>query len=133
MTRGTTPVASESDDNGQPHEVYTSRLAHELRTPVTSIFGYLQLLSDDRLLDDSDMLRHHLAVVRGRAEVVAEAFDAMITDGPYRATLPVDVALQEIKRGRRSQFDTDIARTFLAASVEPLVTDGGPPIRNIES
>jgi HD-GYP domain-containing protein (c-di-GMP phosphodiesterase class II) len=45
---------------------------------------------------------------------VADAFDAMITDRPYRTGLPVDVALQELERGRGSQFDPDIARTFLA-------------------
>jgi anti-sigma regulatory factor (Ser/Thr protein kinase) len=70
--------------------VYTSLLAHELRTPVTSIFGYLQLLSDDRLLDDPDMLRQYLAVVRGRAEglarIVSEltTFADLVTGGEVR-------------------------------------------------
>jgi HD-GYP domain-containing protein (c-di-GMP phosphodiesterase class II)/anti-sigma regulatory factor (Ser/Thr protein kinase) len=50
----------------------------------------------------------------GRIVAVADAFDAMITDRPYRTGLPVDVALQELERGRGSQFDPDIARTFLA-------------------
>jgi HD-GYP domain-containing protein (c-di-GMP phosphodiesterase class II) len=50
----------------------------------------------------------------GRIVAVADAFDAMVADRPYRAGLPVDVALQEIERGRGSQFDPDIARAFLA-------------------
>ncbi len=50
-----------------PHEVYTALLSHELRTPVTSIFAYLQLLDDDRIFNDPDKLRQYLTIVRGRA------------------------------------------------------------------
>jgi HD-GYP domain-containing protein (c-di-GMP phosphodiesterase class II) len=51
----------------------------------------------------------------GRIVAVADAYDAMVTDRPYRGGLPVDVALSEIERGRGTQFDPDIARAFLAA------------------
>jgi HD-GYP domain-containing protein (c-di-GMP phosphodiesterase class II) len=50
----------------------------------------------------------------GRIVAVADTYDAMITDRPYRAGFPVDVALSEIERGRGTQFDPDIARLFLA-------------------
>ena len=50
-----------------PHEVYTGLLSHELRTPVTLIFAYLQLLDDDRLFNDPKTLRKYLATVRRRA------------------------------------------------------------------
>ena len=54
-----------------PYEVYTQILAHELRTPVTVISGYLQLLEDDRLYEDPTLLREFLAVVRGGAKDLA--------------------------------------------------------------
>jgi HD-GYP domain-containing protein (c-di-GMP phosphodiesterase class II) len=49
----------------------------------------------------------------GRIVAVADAFDAMIADRPYRAGLPLDVALLEIEQGRGSQFDPDVAKVFL--------------------
>ena len=61
------------------HEVYTSLLAHELRTPVTSIFGYLQLLADDHLLDDPITLRRYLSMVRGRAAELARIVSELTT------------------------------------------------------
>jgi signal transduction histidine kinase len=61
------------------HQVYTSLMAHELRTPVTSIFGYLQLLADDRLLDDLIRLRRYLSMVRGRAAELARIVSELTT------------------------------------------------------
>lgn len=34
-----------------------------------------------------------------------DAFDAMVTDRPYRSALPLDDALQEIRDGAGTQFD----------------------------
>ncbi len=45
---------------------------------------------------------------------VADAFDAMTADRPYRQGLPVEVALEEIRRGSGSQFDPQIVEAFLA-------------------
>ncbi|HEX5504179.1 MAG TPA: HD domain-containing phosphohydrolase [Thermomicrobiales bacterium] len=41
----------------------------------------------------------------GRVLAVADAFDAMTADRPYRAALPVDEALRRLRAGRGSQFD----------------------------
>src|ERR1700730_13209335 len=67
------------ENSAAPHEVYTALLAHELRTPITSIFAYLQLLSDDRLLNDPDTLRRYLTVVRGRAASLAHLVSELTT------------------------------------------------------
>lgn len=48
-----------------------------------------------------------------RVVAVADAYDAMVTDRPYRKGLPLDVARQEIEKCRGTQFDPDIAATFL--------------------
>ena len=53
--------------------------------------------------------------VEGRILAVADAFDAMTSVRPYRAALPVELALDEVARCSGSQFDPQIARTFLDA------------------
>jgi HD-GYP domain-containing protein (c-di-GMP phosphodiesterase class II) len=43
---------------------------------------------------------------------VADAFDAMNSDRPYRAKLSIDQALAEIERNSGTQFDPDVAGVF---------------------
>ncbi len=44
---------------------------------------------------------------------VVDAFDAMTTDRPYRAALPIEHAADEIARMAGTQFDPEIARAFV--------------------
>jgi HD-GYP domain-containing protein (c-di-GMP phosphodiesterase class II) len=44
---------------------------------------------------------------------VVDAFDAMTTDRPYRAALPIQHAADEIARMRGTQFDPDVAGAFV--------------------
>jgi ribonuclease P protein subunit RPR2 len=44
---------------------------------------------------------------------VVDAFDAMTTNRPYRAALPVEHAMDEISRMGGSQFDPEIATAFV--------------------
>jgi putative two-component system response regulator len=48
-----------------------------------------------------------------RILAVADAFDAMTSDRPYRHALPAKESLAEIKRCSGSQFDPDIVKVFL--------------------
>jgi HD-GYP domain-containing protein (c-di-GMP phosphodiesterase class II) len=50
-----------------------------------------------------------------RVLAVADAFDAMTCDRPYRRALTVGQALAELERCAGSQFDPTVARVFLAA------------------
>jgi HD-GYP domain-containing protein (c-di-GMP phosphodiesterase class II) len=120
-----------TDESGPaPHEVYTSLLAHELRTPVTSIFAYLQLLSDDRLLNDPDVLRHYLAVVRGRAEglarIVSEltTFADLIAEGglPAQGSQPIGVQqlLSELGQGRQLRIEVSDEAVTAAIDLDRL-------------
>jgi HD-GYP domain-containing protein (c-di-GMP phosphodiesterase class II) len=48
-----------------------------------------------------------------RILLVTDAFDAMTTDRPYRKAMPVEAAVEELKRNRGSQFDPEIVDAFL--------------------
>jgi len=69
-------------------------------------------------------LRSEDVPVGSRILNVADAFDAMTSDRPYRRALPVNVALKELERGAGTQFDADAAGCLLrlhAAGDFPLV------------
>jgi len=51
-----------------------------------------------------------------RIIAVADAYDAMTSDRPYRAALPHEIALVEIRRGAGTQFDPDVVAAFLATA-----------------
>ncbi len=45
---------------------------------------------------------------------IADSFDAMITDRPYRKAMDIETALAELKRNCSTQFDAEICNCFLA-------------------
>lgn len=45
---------------------------------------------------------------------VVDAFDAMVSDRPYRRGLPLDEACRIIREGSGTQFDARVARAFLS-------------------
>ncbi|HIE50523.1 MAG TPA: HD domain-containing protein [Armatimonadetes bacterium] len=47
--------------------------------------------------------------------MVADAYDAMTSDRPYRQALGEEVALEELRRHSGSQFSPEIVQAFLAA------------------
>ena len=44
---------------------------------------------------------------------IVDAFDAMTTDRPYRRSVPVEAALEEIVRCSGHHFDPDVVEAFL--------------------
>ncbi|MFQ5988333.1 MAG: GAF and HD-GYP domain-containing protein [Candidatus Methylomirabilales bacterium] len=50
-----------------------------------------------------------------RVIAVADTFDAMTTDRPYRPRLSDEAAAEEIERGAGTQFDPDVVEAFLRA------------------
>ena len=49
-----------------------------------------------------------------RIITVADAYDAMTSDSPYRAALSPEIALAELRRGAGRQFDPDLVEAFIA-------------------
>ena len=52
-----------------------------------------------------------------RIIAVADVYDAMTSDRPYRAALPHEVAVAELVRGRGSQFDAALVDVFLTLGI----------------
>jgi HD-GYP domain-containing protein (c-di-GMP phosphodiesterase class II) len=51
--------------------------------------------------------------IAARIVAACDAFDAMASDRPYRAALPLDIACREIVDCAGSQFDPKVARTLI--------------------
>jgi HD-GYP domain-containing protein (c-di-GMP phosphodiesterase class II) len=64
--------------------------------------GYPYNVQADRLLLESRIL------------AIADAFDAMTSDRPYRKALPVEMALQELINEAGRQFDPELVPHFIA-------------------
>jgi len=47
-----------------------------------------------------------------RVVTVADVFDAITSNRPYRTALPLDLACLEIAKGRGSHFDPQVADAF---------------------
>jgi HD-GYP domain-containing protein (c-di-GMP phosphodiesterase class II) len=56
--------------------------------------------------------------VEGRILAVADTFDAIISDRPYRKGRSVDMAIEELKSQAGTQFDPEIVRIFVELLVE---------------
>ena len=48
-----------------------------------------------------------------RVFAIADSFDAMTSDRPYRVAMPVEQALEEVREGAGTQFDPTVVRAFL--------------------
>lgn len=51
--------------------------------------------------------------ISARCLAIADVFDAMTTDRPYRSGMPLDYALQQIREGAGTQFDPQLAPIFI--------------------
>jgi HD-GYP domain-containing protein (c-di-GMP phosphodiesterase class II) len=58
-------------------------------------------------------LRHEEIPLAARVFSIADCFDAMTNDRPYRRALPVEQAIDEIVIGACTQFDPEIVQVFL--------------------
>jgi len=63
-----------------------------------------------------------------RIVAVADAFNAMVSDRPYREALPLEAAAQELKDNAGTQFDPEVVEAFLQvlAAQEPILDSGHP-------
>lgn len=64
----------------------------------------------------------HRIPLLGRILAIADAFDAMTSDRPYRKGLPVEIAKIELRKNSGTQFDPDLVEIF--CHVLDMNTDG---------
>jgi putative nucleotidyltransferase with HDIG domain len=57
--------------------------------------------------------------IEARIVCVADAFDAMTSSRPYRASLSPEAAVQEVRRHMGTQFDPAVVEAFFAAFPDP--------------
>ncbi len=72
-------------------------------------------------------LRGRRIPLSARVFALADSFDAMTTDRPYRAALPVEFALDEIRDGAGTQFDPAVVEVFLAMVDEGALSELATP------
>jgi len=98
--------------------------------------GYDLLSQIPHLSGSIDIVRHHHERWDGRGYpdkiagedihllsrimAIADSFDAMTSDRPYRAGMPFEQAMAEIRSGAGSQFDPRLAEVFLNLSKRQL-------------
>ncbi len=59
-------------------------------------------------------LRASAIPIAGRIVAVADVFDAITHERPYKQALPADYAISEITRASGAQFDADVVDAFMA-------------------
>jgi HD-GYP domain-containing protein (c-di-GMP phosphodiesterase class II) len=60
-----------------------------------------------------DGLKGKAIPLGARVIAVADAYDAMTSDRPYRKALPYETAIAELQRGAGTQFDPDVVQAFV--------------------
>lgn len=68
-------------------------------------------------------------LLESRILAIADAFDAMTSDRPYRKAMPMESAIQELLAHSGTQFDPDLVHQFIAALSHCGYLDTNQPVR----
>jgi HD-GYP domain-containing protein (c-di-GMP phosphodiesterase class II) len=67
-----------------------------------------------------DGLKGEQIPLGSRIIAVADTFDAMTSDRPYRRALSIEAAIAEIQRNSGTQFDPKVVDAFIRAVADPV-------------
>ena len=126
--------ADEAEHRRQEHAIrqQISNISHDLRTPLTSILGYLQLLEGDSLTVEER--REYLGIVRGRAKalqsLITSFYDLSRLEGGEYPLSREKVDLYHVLSELVAEFYNDFEQSGFDMTVElapglPAVTDEG--------
>jgi HD-GYP domain-containing protein (c-di-GMP phosphodiesterase class II) len=89
----------------------------QIVTPIRFLSGSVEVIQHHHERVDGrgypDGLKGEEIPLAARIFSIADTFDAMTSDRPYRDALAVDRALEEIRAGAGTQFDPDVVEEFL--------------------
>lgn len=102
----------------QTHPLISERIL----VPVAELNGALRMIRNHHERWDGsgypDGLKELQIPLGARILTIADAYDAMTSQRPYRPALPREVALLEIEKGAGSHFDPSLSRVFLEMIAE---------------
>lgn len=90
----------------------------QLRNVIPSVRGHHEKY-DGRGYPDG--LKSHEIPILSRIIAVADSFDAMTTDRPYRKGLSLEMACEELRQGSEIQFDPAVVAAFFDACSKGLI------------
>lgn len=97
------------------HSLYAAELLHhikQLKDVIPGVRGHHERYDGDGY---PDRLKESKIPLIARIISVADTFDAMTTDRPYRKGFSKEAAFAELKRFAGTQFDTEVVESFLKA------------------
>jgi HD-GYP domain-containing protein (c-di-GMP phosphodiesterase class II) len=99
----------------------------EIVAPIAFLSGAVELIRHHHERFDGsgypDGLRGDAIPLAARVFAVADSFDAMTSDRPYRRAIGIERALGEIRSGAGTQWDPDVARVFVQMVEDDPPTD----------
>ncbi|HET7418077.1 MAG TPA: HD domain-containing phosphohydrolase [Solirubrobacterales bacterium] len=112
------PLTPEERAEMQRHTEIGHRILSGSESPLLQMAARIALTHHERF--DGTGYPQGLAgeeiPIEGRIVAVADAFDALLSERPYRPALGLDEAFEAIRAGRGTQFDPEVADALLANS-----------------
>lgn len=105
-----------------------SNVSHDLRTPLTSILGYLQLLEDPSLTEEERL--QYLRVIEARArtlrDLITTFYDLSRIEGGEYPLEREQVDLYRVLSEMAAEYYNDLERSGLAVEID--LKEGLPPV-----
>lgn len=114
---------------------FVANASHELRTPLVIIAGYLENLLDDNMLDEPDLARRFLTVMRKHADRISRLVDDMLLISRLESgedsqlkieSFPLRACIEDILERLESVIHAQHAIVEIEMPDEPIVLHGDP-------
>ncbi|PLT34496.1 HD-GYP domain-containing protein [Bacillus sp. V5-8f] len=109
-------LSEEEFDQIKQHPVLGEKILKEIQPPESMAPLLPGVRSHHERIDGRgypDGLKGESIPLEGRILAIADAFDAMTSDRPYRKGMEVEKALQILEEGRGSQWDAELTALFI--------------------